>query len=107
MVGGKGYSDQEKFIERFTGKCLRRSALSKPLTRRGVRLAHAHLKSQQEGGNAILKIGSALLILFALVAIGFGVYEFVHREVSNGSLSFLLGMVILNFAFSWMGVFGD
>lgn len=55
----------------------------------------------------LLKIGSTLCILFALGAIGFAVYEFVHAEVSNGSLSFLLGMVILNFALNWMGVFGD
>ena len=62
----------------------------------------------RKAGNAmLLKIGSTLCILFALGAIGFAVYEFVHTEVSNGSLSFLLGMVILNFALNWMGVFGD
>jgi hypothetical protein len=50
-------------------------------------------------GNAVLtKIGSALCIPFALLAVGFGVYEFVHTEFSKGSLSFLIGIVILNFA---------
>jgi hypothetical protein len=54
-----------------------------------------------------VEIGPALCILFALAAIGFGVYEFVHVELSSGSLSILLGIVILNFALHWMGVFGD
>jgi len=53
------------------------------------------------------KIGPALCIVFALAAIGFGVYELVQSEVSKGSLSILLGIVILNFALHWMGVFGD
>ena len=54
-----------------------------------------------------MKIALSLCIVLGLVAIGFGVYEFVRNEISNGSLSFLLGMVILNFALNWMGVFGD
>ena len=45
--------------------------------------------------------------ILGLVAIGFGVYEFVHNEISNGSLSFLLGVVILNFAINGTGAFGD
>jgi hypothetical protein len=62
----------------------------------------------RKAGNAMkLKIGLTLLISLALVAIGFGVYEFVHREFSRGSLSFLLGIVILNFVLHWMGAFGD
>jgi hypothetical protein len=61
----------------------------------------------KNGKSMSVKIGKALCILFALLAIGFGVYEFVHAEVSKGSLSILLGIVILNFALHWMGVFGD
>ena len=48
-----------------------------------------------------------LCFLFAATAIAFGVYEFVHNEISNGSLSFLLGMVILNCAINGTGAFGD
>jgi hypothetical protein len=62
---------------------------------------------RKAGNVMLLKIGLALCILFALLAIGFGVYEFVHKEVSNGSLSVLLGIVILNFALNSMGAFGD
>jgi hypothetical protein len=54
-----------------------------------------------------MKIALSLCIVLGLVAIGFGVYEFVGNEISNGSLSFLLGMVILNFAINGTGAFGD
>jgi hypothetical protein len=62
---------------------------------------------RKPGKSMAVRIGPALCIVFALVAIGFGVYELVHTEVSKGSLSILLGIVILNFALHWMGVFGN
>jgi hypothetical protein len=65
------------------------------------------IEGRKAGKSMSVKIGPALSILFALVAIGFGVYEFVNAEFSKGSLSFLLGIVSLNFALHWMGVFGD
>jgi hypothetical protein len=64
-------------------------------------------EGRKTGKSMSFKIGPALCIVFALAAIGFGVYELVQSEVSKGSLSILLGIVILNFALHWMGVFGD
>jgi hypothetical protein len=70
-----------------------------------------HERGETEGGKTgksmSLKIGPALCIVFAFMVIGFGVYELVYTELSGGSLSILLGIVILNFAIHWMGVFGD
>jgi hypothetical protein len=72
-----------------------------------VKHERGETEGRKAGKSMSIKIGPALCILFALVAIGFGVYEFVHAEVSRGSLSILLGIVILNFALHWMGAFGD
>jgi len=45
-----------------------------------------------------VKTAMKLFIPLALVAIGFGVYEFVHAEFTIGSLTFLAGILILSFA---------
>jgi hypothetical protein len=72
-----------------------------------VKRERGEIEGRKAGKAMSIKIRPALCILLALVAIGFGVYEFVHREFSRGSLSFLLRIVILNFALHWMGAFGD
>jgi hypothetical protein len=64
-------------------------------------------KGERPGSPYQFKTGPALCIIFALVALGFGVYEFVHAEFSRGSLSVLLAIVIVNFALRWKGAYGD
>ena len=46
----------------------------------------------------LFNICAALFFLFAMGAIGFGVYQFVHQQVANSVLLFILGGVALNFA---------
>jgi hypothetical protein len=49
-----------------------------------------------------VKAAMKLCILLALMAIGFGVYEFTHAEFAFGSLTFLAGILILSFAVNSM-----
>ena len=48
-----------------------------------------------------------LCFLFAATAIAFGVYEFVHDEVTNGLLSFILSVATFNLAVNWIGSVED
>jgi hypothetical protein len=40
--------------------------------------------------------------LFAVIAIGFGVYEFMVDQVTNALLSFILSVTTFNLAVNWM-----
>ena len=40
--------------------------------------------------------------LFAVIAVGFGVYEFMVDQVTNGLLSFILSVTAFNLAVNWM-----
>lgn len=55
----------------------------------------------------LIMIGAILFFLFVVVPIGFGVYEFVNEEVTNGLLSFILSVITLNLALNWMVTFKD
>jgi hypothetical protein len=48
----------------------------------------------------LVKIGATLFLILASMSIGFGVYGFEHRQVTDSLLLFILGLVALNFAAS-------
>lgn len=48
----------------------------------------------------LVKIGATLFLVLASISIGFGVYGFEHRQVTDSLLLFILGLVALNFAAS-------
>jgi hypothetical protein len=84
----------------------RRSGVVTMLT---VKHERGEMEGRKTGKSTSVKIDqySVLFVIFALMALGFGVYRFVHTEFSKGSLSTLVGIVVPNFALHWMGVFGD
>jgi len=48
----------------------------------------------------LVKIGATLFLVLASMSIGFGVYGFEHRQVTESLLLFIFGLVALNFAAS-------
>ena len=43
-----------------------------------------------------------LCFLFAVLAVGFGIYEFMVDQVTNGLLSFILSVATFNLAVNWI-----
>ena len=48
----------------------------------------------------LVKIGATLFLVLASMSIGFGVYGFERRQVTDSLLLFILGLVAFNFAAS-------
>jgi hypothetical protein len=50
----------------------------------------------------LVMIIEILCFLFAVIAVGYGVYEFMVDQVTNGLLSFILSVTTFNLAVNWM-----
>jgi len=56
-----------------------------------VKHERGETERRNTGKSMSVKVGPAPRTVFALMALGFAVYEFVHTEFSKGSLKILLG----------------
>lgn len=46
------------------------------------------------------------MVVLAIVCVGFGAYELVKSEITNGLLSFILAVATVNLAVKWIETFG-